>query len=80
MTSAAALWNKSQELNAKYQHNLGKLQFMSYTKAGVFAFETYGDQLEAMRVKAVAAANEFADAVKGKSADEIVAIITGAGA
>lgn len=59
----------------EFRFNASKLQFMSYTKAGVFAFEQYGDQLDAMGVKAKAAREAFTAAVAGLSGQEIAGIV-----
>lgn len=64
----------------RFHFNANKLKFMSFTKAGVYAFETYGDQLDAMEVEAKAARDAFTAAVAGMQADEIVSIVMEAGA
>lgn len=64
----------------RFHFNANKLKFMSFTKFGVYAFETYGDQLEAMEIEAKAARAAFTAAVSGMQPDEIVSIVMEAGA
>lgn len=64
----------------RFHFNANKLKFMSFTKSGVYAFETYGDQLEAMEIEAKAARAAFTAAVSGMQPDEIVSIVMEAGA
>ena len=79
MSNAAALWIKSQEAGAKVSRNAHKLAWMDATRrmgGEVIYFET---QLAGAQADAANAAAAFAEAVKGKSAEEIVAIIEEAG-
>lgn len=64
----------------RFHFNANKLKFMSFTKPGVFAFETYGHQLEAMEIEAKETREVFTAAVAGMSAEEIVSIVVEAGA
>jgi hypothetical protein len=59
----------------RFHFNAGKVRFLSYTKAGVFAYETYGDQLEAMKVEAEAARDAFTAAVAGMSTEATASIM-----
>lgn len=60
----------------KVKRNADKLSFMSMTKANVYAFETYGDQLAGYETDARKARDLFAKAAWGLPAAEIVSIIT----
>lgn len=64
----------------RFHFNANKLKFLSFTKPGVYAFETYGHQLDVMEVEAKAARDAFTAAVVGMQASEIVSIIMEAGA
>jgi hypothetical protein len=59
----------------KFHFNAGKVRFLSYTKAGVFAYEQYGEQLEALKVKAEAARETFTNAVSGMSGEEVANLV-----
>jgi len=63
-------------LNGKYHRNANKLAFMSMTNAGRFAFETYGAQLEQMRIEAAAATEAWTAIAANLNTQEIVSIMT----
>jgi arabinogalactan endo-1,4-beta-galactosidase len=75
-----ALATANQKAWNRFHFNANKLKFMSYTKAGVYAFETYGDQLDAMHTAATEARDAFTAAVAGMNAEEITSIVLEAGA
>lgn len=60
----------------KVKRNADKLAFMSMTKANVYAFETYGDQLASYEAEARKARDLFTKAAWTLPAAEIVSIIT----
>lgn len=60
---------------AKVKRNADKLAFMSMSKANIYAFETYGEQLRTYEVESKAACDNFAKLASGMAADEIVSII-----
>lgn len=80
MTNEANLYRVAIEASKKHSFNANKLTVMSMTKANMYAFEQYGSQLDQMKKEADEANAAFAAVVVGKSAQEIVAIITEAGA
>lgn len=64
----------------RFHFNANKLKFMSFTKAGVYSFETYGHQLEEMEIEAKKARALFTASVSGMSAADITSVILEAGA
>jgi arabinogalactan endo-1,4-beta-galactosidase len=74
-TEIVALAAANQKAWDRFHFNANKLKFMSYTKSGVYAFEAYGAQLDAMHEKAKEARDIFTAAVSGMSAEEIAAIV-----
>lgn len=70
------LYKAALDTATKAQRNESKLAFMSMTKANVYAFETYGDQLAAYRGEATKARDLFTEAASGLPTAEIVSIIT----
>jgi len=79
-TEIVALAAANKKAWDRFHFNANKLKFMSFTKAGVYAFETYGHQLDAMEIEAKAARDAFTAAVSGMQANEIVSIVMEAGA
>jgi hypothetical protein len=59
----------------KFHFNAGKVRFLSYTKAGVHAYEQYGDQLEAMKVAAEEARKVFTEAVASLPGEEVASLV-----
>lgn len=80
MTKAATLWIKSQEAGAKVERNARKLAWMDATRRMGDLVAHCEPQLARYEAEARTAAKAFAEAVKGKSTAEIVAIIAGAAA
>lgn len=70
------LYKAAIDTATKVQRNASKLAFMSMTKANVYAFETYGDQLAAYQDEAAKARDLFTKAAFGLPTAEIVSIIT----
>lgn len=74
-TALVQLYKTSIAACTKVKRNSDKLAFMSMTKNNMFAFETYGAQLEAYEADATVARNAFANAAFSLPASEIVSII-----
>lgn len=79
-TEVVALAKANKNAWDRFHFNANKLKFMSFTKAGVYAFEAYGHQLEAMELEAKKARDAFTAAVSGMSAADITSVILEAGA
>ena len=59
----------------RFNFNANKVRFMSYTKAGVFAYEQYGAQLDAMKIEAESARDAFTAAVAGMETEAVTSIV-----
>jgi hypothetical protein len=75
MTNEAVLWTKYSEANARFRRNAHKLAWMDATRRMGAEVIHYGSQLAAYRDEAKKAAVAFSAATRGKTAEEVAAII-----